>query len=433
VHDGAAGNAVIIPLTDSGGGVWSVPATATPLTAAQIASFTAGTLYFNVHTTANTGGEIRGNINKATATLYAKLDGAQEATPVTTIAEGTGSMTFDASTGAASGSLTIVVAPATTVTAAHVHDGAAGNAVIIPLTDSGSGVWSIPSGTVLTAAQIASFIGGKLYFNVHTTANTGGEIRGNIVLVTAPTVIAAVVTKLAILDGNQEIPAVVTIANGSGSLTVDTGKRIVLGSLTILSAPATTVTAAHVHDAAAGNAVIIPLTDSGGGVWSIPANMVLTPAQVASFIAGSLYFNVHTTANTGGEIRGNINTTSATLFARLDGAQEVPPVVTSATGTGSLTVDASTGAASGSLTITVAPATAITAVHVHDLALGDVTGSAILSLTDSGGGVWSIPANTLLASAQAADFISGKLYFNVHTTANPIVGEIRGNIKLIAP
>jgi hypothetical protein len=77
VHDGAAGNAVIIPLTDSGGGVWSVPATATPLTAAQIASFTAGTLYFNVHTTANTGGEIRGNINKATATLYAKLDGTQ--------------------------------------------------------------------------------------------------------------------------------------------------------------------------------------------------------------------------------------------------------------------------------------------------------------------------------------------------------------------
>ena len=78
MHDAAAGNAVIIPLSDSGGGVWSVPATATPLTAAQIASFTAGTLYFNVHTTANAGGEIRGNINKTTATLYAKLDGAQE-------------------------------------------------------------------------------------------------------------------------------------------------------------------------------------------------------------------------------------------------------------------------------------------------------------------------------------------------------------------
>ena len=89
-----------------------------------------------------------------------------------------------------------------------MHDAAAGNAVIIPLSDSGSGVWSVPAtATVLTAAQIASFIGGKLYFNAHTTANPGGEIRGNIVLVTAPTVIPAVVTKLAILDGNQEVHA----------------------------------------------------------------------------------------------------------------------------------------------------------------------------------------------------------------------------------
>jgi len=427
VHDAAAGNAVIIPLSDSGNGVWSVPAS-TVLTAAQISSFTAGTLYFNVHTTANTGGEIRGNINKTSATLYAHLTGAQETTPVTTSAEGTGTMTLAAGTGVVTGSLTIIVAPVTSVTAAHVHDAAAGNAVIIPLSDSGGGVWSIPDGTVLTAAQISSFLSGKLYFNVHTTANTGGEIRGNIVLVTAPAVTPAVVTKLAILDGTQEIPAVVTTANGSGSLTVDTGQRIAVGSLTILSAPATTVTAAHVHDAAAGNAVIIILTDSGGGVWSIPAGTVLSPAQVASFIAGSLYFNVHTTANTGGEIRGNIDKTTATLFAQL---AAIPPVVTSATGTGSLTLeDLDTGAVSGSLTITVAPASAITAVHVHDAVVGEAI--AAISLTDSGGGVWSIPANTLLTTAQAASFISGKLNFTVHTTANP-GGEIRGNIIRIAP
>ena len=426
VHDAAAGNAPIISLTDSGGGVWSVPATATPLTAAQIASFSAGSLYFNVHTTANGGGEIRGNINKTNATLYAHLNGAQEATPVTTIAEGSGSITVDAGTGAASGSLTIVVAPATAVSQAHVHDAAAGNAPIISLTDSGGGVWSIPAGPVLTAAQIASFLGGKLYYNVHTTANPGGEIRGNIVLTAAPTVTAAVVTKLAILDGNQEVPAVVTTANGSGSLTVDTGTRIVIGSLTILTAPATTVTAAHVHDAAAGGAPIIPLTDSGGGVWSVPANTVLTPAQVVSFIAGSLYFNVHTTQNAGGEIRGNINTTSATLFARLD----IQLVATSATGTGSLTVDSGTGAVNGSVTITVAPLTAITEVHVHDAALGEAI--AVISLTNSGGGVWSIPANTLLTTAQAASFISGKLNFTVHTATNT-GGEIRGAISLIAP
>lgn len=434
VHDAAAGNAVIIPLSDSGGGVWSVPANTT-LTAAQISSFTAGTLYFNVHT-ANApggfpGGEIRGNINKTNATLYAHLNGAQEATPVTTIAEGTGSLAVDASTGAASGSLTIIVAPASAVGPAHVHDAAAGNAAIITLTDSGGGVWSVPAGTVLTAAQIASFLGGKLYFNVHTTDNPNGEIRGNIVLIAAPTVTAAVVTKLAILDGLQEVPPVTTTASGSGSLTVDSGSRIVVGSLTILSAPATTVTAAHVHDAAAGGTVAITLVDSGGGVWSVPANTVLTPAQVASFVAGNLYFNVHTANAPGGfpngEIRGNINTTSATLFARL-GAEA--GVVTSATGTGRLTMDVDTGAVTGSVTITVAPLSPITAVHVHDLALGESI--AVLSLTDSGGGVWSIPAGTLLTTAQRASFIGGKLYFMVHTNNNPN-GEIRGNITLIAP
>jgi CHRD domain-containing protein len=241
----------------------------------------------------------------------------------------------------------------------------------------------------------------------------------------------APVTKLATIDGSQEATPVTTSANGAGSLTVDTGTGAVSGSLTILAAPATTVTAAHVHDAAAGNAVIIPLSDSGGGVWSVPATATaLTPAQIASFTAGTLYFNVHTTANPGGEMRGNINKAAATLYARMDGAQESPPVTTTAAGTGSLTVDASTGIPSGSLTITVAPATAVTAAHVHDAAAGN---AVIIPLSDSGGGVWSVPATAKpLTVAQIASFIGGKLYFNAHTTTNP-GGEIRGNIILIAP
>jgi uncharacterized membrane protein len=241
----------------------------------------------------------------------------------------------------------------------------------------------------------------------------------------------ASVTKLAILDGTQESPAVITTANGSGSLTVNTGTGVVSGSLTILTVPTTTVTAAHVHDAAAGNAVIIPLNDSGGGVWSVPATATpLTAAQIASFTAGTLYFNVHTDANKGGEIRGNINKTTATLYAHLDGSQESPPVITSAAGTGNLTVDAGTGVASGSLTITVAPATTVTAAHVHDAAAGN---AVIIPLSDSGNGVWSVPATaTPLTAAQIASFVSGKLYYNVHTDANK-GGEIRGNIVLIAP
>jgi hypothetical protein len=169
-------------------------------------------------------------------------------------------------------------------------------------------------------------------------------------------------------------------------------------------------------------------------VWSVPANTVLTAAQIASFTAGNLYFNVHTTANGGGEIRGQINKSTATLtlFARMDGAQEVPAVTTSAAGTGSLTVNADTGAVSGSLTVTVAPATAIGQAHVHTGDRG-VNGGIMIPLTDSGGGVWSVPADAApLTLEQRGLFIRGDLYFNVHTVANG-GGEIRGQIDLIAP
>jgi len=257
-----------------------------------------------------------------------------------------------------------------------------------------------------------------------------GSSSDDAALAPAPT---GTFTKFATLDGSQEVPAVTTTANGTGSLTVDTGTGAVSGSLIVQSAPATAITQAHVHDGAPGvsGGVQVGLTDSGGGVWSVPANTVLTAAQIASFTAGNLYFNVHTTTNGGGEIRGQINKSTATLYARLDGAQETPaPITTSAAGTGSLTVNADTGAVSGSLTVTVAPATAISAAHVHSGDRG-VGGGVLIPLTNAGS-VWSVPANTTLTQAQKDLFIAGNLYYNVHTTANG-GGEIRGQIDLIAP
>jgi hypothetical protein len=83
-----------------------------------------------------------------------------------------------------SGSLTVTVAPATAISAAHVHSGdrGVGGGVLIPLTNAGS-VWSVPANTTLTQAQKDLFIAGNLYYNVHTTANGGGEIRGQIDLI----------------------------------------------------------------------------------------------------------------------------------------------------------------------------------------------------------------------------------------------------------
>jgi hypothetical protein len=111
------------------------------------------------------------------------------------------------------------------------------------------------------------------------------------------------------MSGGEEVPAVVTGAGGSGRLDVDNGNGAASGSLTIATAPTSTVIAAHVQEGARGvnGSIVIVLENSGPGVWSVPAGKALSPAQINTFTAGGLYFNVRTAEHPGGEIRGQID------------------------------------------------------------------------------------------------------------------------------
>jgi hypothetical protein len=105
------------------------------------------------------------------------------------------------------------------------------------------------------------------------------------------------------LSGDNEVPPVKTAAKGSGTITIaDDGA--VSGSVTVSGVQAT---AAHIHEGAAGTngPVIVPFTKDGD-TFKAPAGAKLTPAQMAAFKAGNLYFNVHSDANKGGEIRGQL-------------------------------------------------------------------------------------------------------------------------------
>ena len=106
------------------------------------------------------------------------------------------------------------------------------------------------------------------------------------------------------LSGAEEVPPVSTAARGSGSFTVG-ADGAVSGSVTTTGVKGTM---AHIHMAPRGQngPVIVPLTKSGD-TYTTPAGAKLTDAQMAAFRAGNLYINVHSDANKGGEVRGQLN------------------------------------------------------------------------------------------------------------------------------
>ena len=297
VHIGDTGvnGAVIIPLTETtaGSGAWSVPADTT-LTEAQATAFSTGGLYFNAHSTVNPGGEIRGQIGREV--FAAQMSAAQEVPTNASVATGNGLLSFDPVTKKFTARMTLTGLAAT---AAHIHTGVlnVNGLVIFPLsqTAAGSGIWAAAADAVLTDAQITALNAGGLYFNAHSAAFPGGEIRGQIGRNVA----------FASLNAAQEVPSNSSTANGSGTVMIDPATRAASGGITLTGM---TATAAHIHLGATGvnGAVIVPLTNAGAGVWSVPASTVFTADQVEAYKQGNLYFNAHSAAFPGGEIRGQI-------------------------------------------------------------------------------------------------------------------------------
>jgi hypothetical protein len=106
------------------------------------------------------------------------------------------------------------------------------------------------------------------------------------------------------LSGGEEVPAVTTSATGTGTITIKDDKTVT-GSVTTKGVMGT---AAHIHLAPAGKngPPIITLTKKSESEWTVPEGSKLTDEQYAAYKAGSLYVNVHSAANKGGEIRGQL-------------------------------------------------------------------------------------------------------------------------------
>lgn len=229
------------------------------------------------------------------------------------------------------------------------------------------------------------------------------------------------------LSGSAERPTPVA-SQGTGTFTgiLDRATRVL--SYTVTYSGITPV-AGHLHR-------IAPNSPTGVGPVEVPFAALGSPiigtttltsqGRADSLINGFYYANLHTVANPGGEIRGNIRMAGPVrLRAAMNGAQERPtPTPSMATGSFVGVVDPATRVLSYTVTYSgLAP----TAGHLHRIN-NTTTGNGSVEIPFAVLGSPIIGTATLTTATRVDSLLNGFYYSNLHTPAYP-GGEIRGDIK----
>lgn len=223
-----------------------------------------------------------------------------------------------------------------TIVGLHIHEGAAtvNGPVVINTGISGASpvVFAGGSGLLDFTVQNANVdVLGRLlknpagfYVNLHTTVNTGGAIRGQLVRFEERQVITVDMTPA------KEVPPIPNLtASGVGTITASPtrdDKGVVTGgtvtfTITYDFPAGTTLVGLHIHEGAAdaNGPVVINTGISGAnsialptGKGSLSINVPLTTAGAIGAMTRMLdnptgfYVNLHTSVNTGGAIRSQL-------------------------------------------------------------------------------------------------------------------------------
>ena len=287
-----------------------------------------------------------------------------------------------------------------------------------------------------------------------------------------------------VLSANQEAPpvAVPSTAKGAGTVTVSADQTTVSYTLTLTGPFTGDPQQAHIHVGPTGSAgpviffLCSSLPEAPEGVQPCPLAVggevkgMLTEAEfnpqpeagietfsdaIDALISGGTYANVHTVANTPGEIRGQIG---VALQTALSSEAEVPPVTTPtmATGTGLAVLNKDHSQIDYAVSLTGPFTGDPQQAHIH-AGLPGASGPVIFflcsSLPEAPVGVQPCPlaaggnlsgALTEAALMQQLDagvetfadavatLLRGGTYINVHTPANGS-GEIRGQLEPVQP
>ncbi|MBC7487833.1 MAG: CHRD domain-containing protein [Cytophagaceae bacterium] len=346
-----------------------------------------------------------------------KLSGANENPAVTTTASGT----VEGSLNKTSNKLTYKISYSNlTPTGMHIHAGFAGvnGAVAI---DLGTPTSSPAEATVLlTDAQEEDLLAGKLYVNIHTSGNAGGELRAQILT-------NDIVLYQNALSGANQVPAVTTTSTGTFYGTFNKSTKIMNYTFVYSG---TTPNGAHIHDGLAGatGGVVFTLATPAAGTTS-GTTLAFTDAQVANLEAGKMYVNVHTAANGNGEVRAQLANENVWVYNNitLSGANEVPAVTASSSGKAYVTYNALSSKLDYVLITNMLTANG---AHLHAGAIG-AAGAVLYTLTTPAAGAGDVTTTGTVNAVSATDaqtLKAGNTYINIHTATNAS-GELRGQVK----
>ncbi len=290
------------------GGVSISPSSWTALMTAMMSD----SIYLNIHTTTNAGGEIRGQLRSSkTLRFDSWLNQAAIAAGGGTIAKA--STAYGISTLRINNTMDTLMFNmlfhrlTSSVTAAHFHNAEpnASGGVVKDLTVSGnmiSGMWTKTDATQpLTGMMLSELLKGNLYFVIHTDSNPGGEIRGQIYRTAREGLIGE-------LDGNQAMTSSTGIGTAIATYDRDRTNLHYMIAFDGLTSP---VTAAHFHKAAkgqSGGVVFDPGMPVNNGYYNYWTSALgFNNAQSIPFRRNdSIYFNIHTSNFANGEIRGQL-------------------------------------------------------------------------------------------------------------------------------
>ena len=372
-----------------------------------------------------------------------------------------------------------------TFTGLHIHDGVAG--VIGPVTINSTlatadaiaaqGTGNITRQGLATSTAALATLNGmlsnpeKYYVNLHTTLHTGGVVRAQLARAERRVLRVA-------MDPAKEVPPVILDAKGTGALvflaTRDSQGVINAGTVafeTNYNMPsAVTFTGWHIHSGSASVAgpVVIntTLASTNADAINVTQGVVRRRVDVTSGTAldalrgifvnpAGYYLNIHTTINTGGVMRGQLEETIENSYQiSMSPGSEAPPVTgLEASGLAKFSIH-STKDASGTVTSATVvfdvtyqfPAnTTFTGLHIHSGPAGQagpvvissgLSGTASVVDADGAGNIYRLTdVSSLTATALTA--VQGLLaspagfYLNLHTIPNP-GGAVRGQLAAAA-